>query len=106
MDLKYRIEVEVLQSFGGNGIRAWDMQEVLRAGPVMQATSYSNPLDKHRVMSAETDWRPSMGSVMTQLQAWVDQADRMGWATSWDRDSVKKPQPWPSVQADQQVMRA
>lgn len=101
MDLKYRIEVEVLQSFGGNGIRAWDMQEVLHAGPVMQATSYSNPLDKHRVISAETDWRPSLGSVISQLQAWVDQADRQGWATSWDRDSVKTPQPWPSGHAEQ-----
>jgi len=106
MDLKYRIEVEVLQSFGGNGIRAWDMQEVLHAGPVMQAMSYSNPLDKHRVISAETDWRPSMGSVMTQLQAWVDQADRQGWATSWDRDGVKSPQPWPLGHAEQHETRA
>ena len=87
MDLKYRIEVEVLQSFGGNGIRAWDMMEVLHAGPVMQATAYSNPLDKHRVISAETDWRPSLYDVRTQMQAWIDQADKQGWSTSWDRPS-------------------
>jgi hypothetical protein len=106
MDLKYRIEVEVLQSFGGNGIRAWDMQEVLHAGPVMMATSYNNPLDKYRVISAETDWRPSMGSVMTQMQAWIDSADRQGWATSWDRDSVK-PQTCPnSGHAEQHETRA
>ena len=85
MDLKYRIEVEVLQSFGGNGIRAWDMQEVLHAGPVMQAMAYSNPLDRHRVISAETDWRPSLYDVTRQMHAWVDQADKLGWSTSWDR---------------------
>ena len=105
MDLKYRIEVEVLQSFGGNGIRAWDIQEVLHAGPVMQAMAYSNPLDKHRVISAETDWRPSLDSVISQLQAWVDQADRQGWATSWERNSVKSPQPWPSGHAEQHETR-
>lgn len=90
MDLKYRIEVEVLQSFGGNGILAWDMMEVLHAGPVMQAMAYSNPLDKHRVISAETDWRPSLYDVRTQMQAWVDQASKQGWSTSgctsWDRN--------------------
>ena len=89
MDLKYRIEVEVLQSFGGNGIRTWDMQEVLHAGPVMMATAYSNPLDKHRVISAETDWRPSLYDVRTQMQAWIDQADKQGWSTSWDRYGEK-----------------
>jgi hypothetical protein len=105
MDLKYRIEVEVLQSFGGNGIRASDMQEILHAGPVMQAMAYSNPLDKSRVISAETDWRPSLGSVISQLQSWVDSADRQGWATSCD-PSVKTPQPWPSGHAEQHETRA
>lgn len=106
MDLKYRIEVEVLQSFGGNGIRAWDMQEVLHAGPVMMATAYSNPLDKHRVIRAETDWRPTLYSVRAQLQAWVDQADKQGWSTSWDRYGEKS-QAWnDSGHAEQNETRA
>ena len=94
MDLKYRIEVEVLQSFGGNGILAWDMQEVLHAGPVMQAMTYSNPLDKHRVISAETDWRPNLHSVRAQMQAWIDQAAQQGWSTSWDRNDKNVTSAW------------
>lgn len=105
MDLKYRIEVEVLQSFGGNGIRAWDMQEVLHAGPVMQAMAYANPLDKHRVISAETDWRPSLYDVRTQMQAWIDQADKQGWSTSWDRSGEKVAPQWDSGHAEQNETR-